>query len=61
MPYIGSFQPCAAGYLGLVMAAAPKIDWERVEADYRAGLLSVREIAAAHSVSHTAIGNRSKK
>jgi hypothetical protein len=25
--------------------AAP--DWERIEADYRAGLLSVREIAAA--------------
>lgn len=36
-------------------------DWERVEADYRAGLLSVREIAASQGVSHTAIGNRAKK
>jgi hypothetical protein len=38
--------------------AAP--DWERIEADYRAGLLSVREIAAAHGVSHTAIQKRAK-
>lgn len=36
-------------------------DWERVEADYRAGLLSVREIAVSQGVSHTAIGNRAKK
>lgn len=35
-------------------------DWERVEADYRAGLLSVREIAAACGVSHTAIQKRAK-
>jgi hypothetical protein len=39
--------------------AAP--DWERIEADYRAGLLSVREIAAAHGVSHTAIQKRANK
>jgi hypothetical protein len=38
--------------------AAP--DWERIEADYRAGLLSVREIAAAHQISHTAIQKRAK-
>lgn len=38
--------------------AAP--DWERIEQDYRAGLLSVREIAAAQSVSHVAIGKRAK-
>jgi hypothetical protein len=36
-------------------------DWERVEADYRAGLLSVREIAVSQGVSHTAIGNRARK
>jgi hypothetical protein len=39
--------------------AAP--DWERIEADYRAGLLSVRELAAAHSISHTYINTRAKK
>ncbi|MBR8654208.1 hypothetical protein KDH83_12980 [Achromobacter sp. Marseille-Q0513] len=35
-------------------------DWERIEADYRAGLLSVREIASAQAVSHTAIQKRAK-
>lgn len=35
-------------------------DWERIEADYRAGLLSVREIASACGVSHTAIQKRAK-
>jgi hypothetical protein len=39
--------------------AAP--DWERIEADYRAGLLSVREIASAHGISHTYINTRAKK
>lgn len=35
-------------------------DWERVEQLYRAGLLSVREIAASCGVSHTAINKRAK-
>lgn len=35
-------------------------DWERIEADYRAGLLSVREIAAMQGVSHTAINKRAR-
>lgn len=35
-------------------------DWERIEADYRAGILSVREIAAENGVSHTAINNKAK-
>lgn len=39
----------------------PAPDWERIEADYRAGLLSVREIAAAQGVSHVAIGKRAKR
>ncbi|MGF6837051.1 hypothetical protein QF001_000918 [Paraburkholderia youngii] len=39
----------------------PAPDWERIEADYRAGLLSVREIAAAHGISHTYINTRAKK
>lgn len=36
-------------------------DWERIELDYRAGLLSVREIADAQGCSHTAINKRAKK
>ena len=36
-------------------------DWERIESDYRAGLLSVREIAEARGCSHTAINKRAKK
>jgi hypothetical protein len=39
----------------------PAPDWERIEADYRAGLLSVREIASAHGISHAAISKRSKR
>jgi AcrR family transcriptional regulator len=39
--------------------AAP--DWERIETDYRAGILSTREIAAAAGISHTAINKRAKK
>lgn len=35
-------------------------DWERIEQLYRAGLLSVREIAAACGVSHTAIQKKAK-
>lgn len=36
-------------------------DWERIEADFRAGLLSTREIASAAGVSHTAINKRAKR
>lgn len=39
--------------------AAP--DWEAIESAYRAGLLSVREIASQHGVTHTAINKRAKK
>jgi hypothetical protein len=35
-------------------------DWEAIERTYRAGLLSVREIGAAHGISHTAINKRAK-
>lgn len=37
------------------------IDWEIVETEYRAGVLSVREIGAAHGVSHVAISKRAKR
>jgi len=42
---------------------APKkdIDWEAIQREYRAGILSVREIATMHGVSHTAINKRAKK
>lgn len=36
-------------------------DWERIEFDYRAGVLSIREIAEARGCSHTAINKRAKK
>lgn len=39
----------------------PAPDWERIEADYRAGLLSLREIASARGVSNVAIHKRAKK
>ncbi|WP_250481886.1 hypothetical protein [Caballeronia sp. NCTM5] len=45
------------------MAQQKKIapDWERIEADYRAGILSVREIAASQGISHAAISKRAKR
>jgi hypothetical protein len=38
-----------------------RTDWEAIERDYRAGLLSVREIAASQGVTHTAINKRAKR
>lgn len=39
----------------------PAPDWERIELDYRAGVRSLREIAAEHGISHVAINKRAKK
>lgn len=40
----------------------PDVDWERVESDYRAGVLSLREIASANpGVNHMAIARRAKR
>lgn len=39
---------------------AKQPDWEAIERAYRAGVLSVREIAASCGVSHTAIQKRAK-
>ena len=36
------------------------IDWERIEAEYRAGQLSLREIARAHGITDTAIRKKAK-
>lgn len=35
-------------------------DWEKIEAEYRAGTLSVRQIATLNGVSHTAINKRAR-
>lgn len=43
------------------MSDKPAPDWERIEHLYRAGLLSIREIAAASGVSHVAIQKRAKR
>lgn len=42
------------------MTERKPVDWERIEAEYRAGQLSVREIARQHGVTHTAINKRAK-
>lgn len=36
-------------------------DWERIECEYRAGVMSLREIAAAHGLSHGAINKRARR
>ena len=44
------------------MAERKQIDWERIELDYRAGVLSLREIAEKHpNTNHVAISRRAKK
>jgi hypothetical protein len=40
---------------------AKTTDWEAIEREYRAGQLSVVEIARQHLISHTAINKRAKK
>lgn len=37
------------------------IDWEAVERDYRAGGLSISEIARQHDISHTAVNKKAKQ
>jgi uncharacterized protein YjcR len=43
--------------------AAPRmaIDWHAVERDYRAGALSLRDMANKHGCSHSAIANRASR
>lgn len=38
----------------------PAIDWERVEYQFRAGILSLREIAESNGCSHVAVTKRAK-
>lgn len=37
-----------------------EIDWEVIERDYRAGIMSVREIAAKNGITHTTINKKAK-
>jgi hypothetical protein len=37
-----------------------KCDWTAAEQDFRAGVLTLREIGARHGVSHTAVSKRAK-
>ena len=41
--------------------AKSSVDWEKIELEYRSGILSTREIASNSDVSHTAINKRAKK
>jgi uncharacterized protein YjcR len=38
-----------------------KPDWEAIETAYRAGMMSLREIAAQHGISEGAIRKRAKR
>lgn len=38
-----------------------RIDWETIEGEYRAGILSIRAIASRHGITHKAIQNRIKR
>lgn len=40
------------------MPTKKQIDWEAIERDYRAGVLSLREIGEMHGVSHTSVKKR---
>ena len=41
--------------------AKPAPDWEKIKADYRAGIKTLRQIAGEHGVSHVAINKRAKR
>ena len=43
------------------MAERKQVDWDGVERDYSAGLLSLREIADKHNVAHQVIARKAKK
>lgn len=45
----------------IVSEKKAQIDWELIERDYRAGVLSVREIAASQGITHGAIGKRAAR
>ena len=49
-------------FAGMETTHKPAPDWEKIEADYRAGVLSLREIAEAHpGTNHVAIARKAKR
>lgn len=44
-----------------MIAQGDKPDWEAIERDYRAGILSIREIASTQGITHGAINKRAKR
>ena len=51
--------PTAAAKSATASGHAP--DWERIELDYRSGIKTLRQIAAEHGITHTAINKRARK
>uniref|UniRef100_A0AAU6W304 Terminase small subunit n=4 Tax=unclassified bacterial viruses TaxID=12333 RepID=A0AAU6W304_9VIRU len=43
------------------MAEKKPVDWERIELDYRAGILTLRELSEKSGVSHVSIHKRAKR
>lgn len=43
------------------MTKKTTVDWEAVERDYRAGVMSLREIGDCHGCTHTAVRNKAKE
>lgn len=41
--------------------AKPVVDWERIEVEYRAGVMSLREIASKHGITEGAIRKKAKR
>lgn len=41
--------------------ADAKTDWDAIERDYRAGILTLREIASSHDLTHGAVNKRAKR
>lgn len=40
---------------------ASEIDWDAIERDYRAGIKTIREIAAEHNITHGYVNKRAKQ
>jgi len=45
----------------IVKKEVKPVDWEGVERDYRAGILTLRQISDAYGTSHVSVFNRAKK
>lgn len=68
VPPVSESAPLATGYEAvdrMALDAAPKLartvaDWESIERDYRAGVLSIREVGKLHGVSEGAIRKKAK-